>query len=301
MKFALPVLASVGLLTAILTIFICDNTREPSVAGVSVPSPPYRDYVAGSGVIEAEHGNIRIGSPTSGVVAQVMVNAGDLVHAGEPLFRLDNRDLQAELTVAEAQLKVADAEVQQPQHQLDYDESLLDRDPGAVSARDLSRLRDQLAIAKANQQLAEARVAQVKIGIERHLVRAPVTGKILRSTLRPGEYIAAAGASPLLLFGEDSTLYLRVDVNESDAWRVHPGAAAVAYVRSSPDIRVPLQFEYIQPYVVPKTALTGQSTERSDTRVLQVVYSFVRDGKPLYVGQQMDVFIQSTSDKNGGG
>jgi hypothetical protein len=57
---------------------------------------------------------------------------------------------------------------------------------------------------------------------------------------------------------------------------------------------VPLQFVRFEPYVVPKKSLTGDSTERVDTRVLQVLYSFNRDTLPLYVGQQMDVFIAAT-------
>jgi hypothetical protein len=45
--------------------------------------------------------------------------------------------------------------------------------------------------------------------------------------------------------------------------------------------------------VIPKKSLTGDSTERVDTRVLQVIYRVEDDALPLYVGQQMDVFIQA--------
>jgi HlyD family secretion protein len=60
-----------------------------------------------------------------------------------------------------------------------------------------------------------------------------------------------------------------------------------------PDLNAPLQFERFEPYVIPKVSLTGQSTERTDVRVLQVVYSFDPAALPVYVGQQMDVFIQA--------
>ena len=56
-------------------------------------------------------------------------------------------------------------------------------------------------------------------------------------------------------------------------------------------------------YVVPKASLTGASTERVDTRVLQVIFSFDRRNLPIFVGQQMDVFIEARTDspapKNG--
>jgi len=44
---------------------------------------------------------------------------------------------------------------------------------------------------------------------------------------------------------------------------------------------------------VPKRSLTGDSTERVDTRVLQVLYRFDRGDLPVYVGQQMDVFVEA--------
>jgi hypothetical protein len=45
--------------------------------------------------------------------------------------------------------------------------------------------------------------------------------------------------------------------------------------------------------VIPKKSLTGDSTERVDTRVLQALYSFDRKQLPFYIGQQMDVFIET--------
>ena len=48
----------------------------------------------------------------------------------------------------------------------------------------------------------------------------------------------------------------------------------------------------VEPYVVPKRNLTGDSLERVDTRVLQLIYEFDRPKFPVFVGQQVDVFIQ---------
>ena len=54
---------------------------------------------------------------------------------------------------------------------------------------------------------------------------------------------------------------------------------------------LPLEFVRVDPYVIPKRSLTGDNTERVDTRVLQVIYSLRTEGKPIYVGQQLDVFM----------
>lgn len=48
-----------------------------------------------------------------------------------------------------------------------------------------------------------------------------------------------------------------------------------------------------EPYVIPKKSLTGDTTERVDTRVLQVIYRVRDPNAPLYVGQQMDVYIET--------
>jgi HlyD family secretion protein len=89
-------------------------------------------------------------------------------------------------------------------------------------------------------------------------------------------------------------------VDENEASRVRPGARAEASVRGNPELKTPLHFEYIEPYVIPKKSLTGESTERVDTRVLQVIYSFHRGDFPVYVGQQMDVFIDSSAVEKSG-
>jgi HlyD family secretion protein len=44
---------------------------------------------------------------------------------------------------------------------------------------------------------------------------------------------------------------------------------------------------------VPKKSLTGDNTERVDTRVLQVIYALETKNRPIYVGQQMDVFVDA--------
>jgi len=65
----------------------------------------------------------------------------------------------------------------------------------------------------------------------------------------------------------------------------------VASLRGAPDKKYPLTFVRVEPYVIPKKSLTGDNTERVDTRVLQVIYSLKIEGKPIYVGQQLDVFL----------
>ena len=86
---------------------------------------------------------------------------------------------------------------------------------------------------------------------------------------------------------------------------MRPNTPAVAYVRGDTKQKFPLEFVHFEPYVVPKKSLTGDSTERVDTRVLQAIYQISDANAPVYVGQQMDVYIETplpsgTAHRNAG-
>lgn len=148
----------------------------------------------------------------------------------------------------------------------------------------------------AEAQVAQARAAEqaVRTEIERRIVRSPIDARILQVNIRPGEF-AATGTlmTPHVLLGAVRPLHIRVDVDEHDAWRVRAGARARAYARGNKDITTDLTFVRFEPYVVPKRSLTGDSIERVDTRVLQIIFKFEPGDLPLFVGQQVDVFIEA--------
>ena len=123
---------------------------------------------------------------------------------------------------------------------------------------------------------------------------APIAGAVLQCKVRAGEYAQAGPlATPLMLLGAVNELHVRADIDEQDARRVSPGAAAVASPRGAGGRNFALRFVRFEPYVIPKKNLTGDNTERVDTRVLQVIYALERNA-PVYVGQQMDVFINAS-------
>lgn len=167
----------------------------------------------------------------------------------------------------------------------------------AASALDLLKAgswQPDIEIAKAEVAAAEAQLEEIRTEIERLTTRSPVDGEILQVKVRLGEYAPTGVLStPLILMGNLERLHVRVDVDEHDAWRIQPGARAMAYARGNRDLSTALHFVRIEPYVVPKRSLTGESVERVDTRVLQIVYAFEPENLAVYVGQQIDVFIEA--------
>ena len=96
-----------------------------------------------------------------------------------------------------------------------------------------------------------------------------------------------------MLLGETEKLQVRAEVDEQNAPLVQASQPAAAFLKGSTENKMDLHFVRIEPFVVPKRSLTGDSLERVDTRVLQIIFEFDRPAFPVYVGQQVDVFIRS--------
>lgn len=312
-RFILPL---IGVLAAVWAAYSVVRT-QPRRAPTDPPTPPpvsdFKDTIAAVGLIEASTENIWVGTPLGGVVTRVFVTAGQSVKAGDPLFELDTRQLRAELAVrqqvvnvARARTQVAEARIADLQRQLEFAEHV--KDKRAISAEELTRRRSAVETASAELEqarteiaAAESQVQAVQVDLERSVVRAPLAAEVLQVRVRIGEFAPAAPtASPLILLGRSKPLHVRVDVDEHEAWRVRDGAHAVGHVRGNAELKAPLQFVRFEPFVVPKRSLTGDSTERVDTRVLQVIYRVEADSVPLFVGQQLDVFIDAARPGGGG-
>ncbi len=252
--------------------------------------------------------------------SQLLVQQAMLESAKRELLKLQQGPRQEDLPPLEA--KVAAAEASHANAQREFDR--LSRIGDSARTDEMDRARWDLATAKANLDAARADLARTKAGtwkpdidiaqarvdaattqvksieveLDRLIVRAPVEGTVMQLKIRKGEFASAGPlATPLILIGNIDTLHVRVDVDENDAWRVQQGARAIATVRGNRELKTDLKFVRIEPYIVPKRSLTGESNERVDTRVLQVIYAFDatefqrNNGVRVYAGQQMDVFI----------
>jgi RND family efflux transporter MFP subunit len=270
------------------------------------PKKPYAQAVAATGILEALSENVAIGVPLPGLVREVCVKVNDTVKKDQPLFKLDDRDLRAEQLSIQAQQEIASAQIRVSEAQLSKLTSQLTRlqaisDSRAVSREDLENRQQDVAISQAQLAAARAQFAasetslkRVALLIDRLTVLAPRDGDIIQVNIRAGEYAATSPKVPSLILGQTDRLQVRADIDEQNATRIRQGQKAYGYLKGDPTVTFPLEFIRVEPYVVPKVSLTGSSTERVDTRVLQVIYSLTRPSDPpLYVGQQVDVFIEA--------
>jgi len=305
-KYALQGLGLLGLAFAIWMVVVTSRAVPVAPPVVTPATPPYASYIAAAGIIETRTLDIQIGTQVAGLVTEIYVAVGNRVKRRDPLFKLDDRTLTAQLAVQRATLQTALTRVREAEasladlrNRLALAEAV--KDERAISKEDLTSRRyavqtamAHLGSAQADAKLAESQVKQTETNIDLLTVRAPVDGEVLQVHTRVGEFAQAGPlATPLMLFGNIDRLHVRVDIDENDAWRFRPQAQAKAFMRGNPSLNTLLTYEWTEPFVIPKKSLTGGTTERVDTRVMQVVYSFDRAELPVYVGQQMDIYIEA--------
>ncbi len=269
------------------------STTTPIDPPPIAPSPkPYELSVAASGIIESLSENVGLGVPEAGLVTSIEARVWDRVDQGAPLFSLDDRAVRAQLAVDTANARVARATLERLRDQLARLKSV--NDPRAVSQDEVRTREHDVAVAQAQLEAAEAQVAQDQVQLHRLTVRAPRAGTILQVNVRPGEYASATPKNPAMILGDLEHLQIRADVDEQNAPRLQAGQTATAYLKGDTTQPIELRFVRVEPFVIPKTSLTGGGTERVDTRVLQVIYAFDPPRqRSVYVGQQVDLFVKT--------
>ena len=191
--------------------------------------------------------------------AELAVRQAALVLAKEKLAKLIAQPRPEDLPPAEAKVSEAEATLADLKNQLALYDSVADK--RAISEDDLSKRRfavraaearlvqaqasltqlkagawkPDIEIARADIAAAQAQVRAIETDIERLTTRAPVDGAVLQVKIRLGEY-APIGVlqTPLILLGGVDRYHVRVDIDENDAWRIKPGATAIAFARGKP-------------------------------------------------------------------
>lgn len=152
-----------------------------------------------------------------------------------------------------------------------------------------------LAVAQGRIDAATAALATARQRLERLTVRALSPGVVLAVRIRAGERAEPGAEGGVLLLGS-RTLDLRIDIDESLAARLRPGAPARAWVRGVPDRTFTLKAVRTEPLAVGKRALSGATLEREDARVVQLLYRVGADGAAwLRPGMMMEAEIDTAA------
>lgn len=180
-----------------------------------------RDQV--SGRVHAFH-KATITAEASGRVVERLVERGDRLEAGQPLFRLDASRPRLELDRATATMRLRETDLAHAKTEFERGLKLLERN--AIS----EQRRDDLeyAVDQAENQLALARVARdtARRALADATIEAPFAGIVESTAVDTGDFVSAG--TPVASLVELSRVRLRAGVTAAEASRLTPGMRATA-------------------------------------------------------------------------
>ncbi len=202
-----------------------------------------------------------IRAPFPGVIREVLVDLGERVEAGDPLFVIESPqvgDLQARVLAARQRLEVARA---------DHERHAELRASDLVSARDLDLVRQEMETARAELDAAEASVRIIGGQIEtgggnaggRYALRAPVAGVIARRPAMTGTF--ADEQTSLATVADLRVMWAVLELPEMDAAFVRLGQPVTVAVDGIPDRRFTGKITWIAAEVDPKTRTVDARAE----------------------------------------
>ncbi len=226
--------------------------RTARAAPVTAVAPADQAVLDATGYVTARR-QATVSAKITGRVAEVLIEEGQRVEAGEVLARLDPIDANAQHALAQSQLVAASAELddlrlQQNQAARDAEraEALAARKLTSAQSVEDARLRVTTLGARLHAQSRRVEVARrglelAEVTLDNTVIRAPFDGVVTVKAAQPGEIVSpmsAGGGFTRTGIGtivDMDSLEIEVDVNESYISRVHAGQAVTANLNAYPD------------------------------------------------------------------
>lgn len=192
-----------------------------SVRVIKVESRELTGGLVASGVLVSRE-EAAVGSELAGFrVARVLVEEGAVVAAGQPLVQLDNTLIQAQIEQQTA--LVAQQAVAARQSQLQADRVVGLQGQGVVSEEQLQQRQFQAESSRAALAAQTAILNDFKTRQARMTIRAPVSGRVLERTVRPGDI---SGGGTYFRIARDNLVELDAEVPERSLSTVQVGDGA---------------------------------------------------------------------------
>jgi RND family efflux transporter MFP subunit len=188
------------------------NNKEVDIPELPVIQLSEKDTILNSDYVTAIQAirNVEIRPKVSGSLEKILVDEGQFVKKGQPLFQLNDQVMQVELERAKANLENMLAEVNTAELEISRVKLLVDKK--VVSKTELDLAQARLKAAKAKVKEAEAAKAEANIRLAFTTIRAPFDGITNRIPLKPGSVVEAGQL--LTSISDNSNIYAYFDVSE---------------------------------------------------------------------------------------
>lgn len=182
-------------------------------------------------------------------VASVFADEGDWVKQGQPLVKLDDTLLKAQIAQQAANLEQQEVAAERARAEADRVKGLDNQ--GVLSQEQIVERRLAARSADAAVAVAKAGLNDLKTRDGRLTIVAPVSGRVLERTARPGD--TSAVATTLYRIERDGLVEMGAQVDESDLGQVKLGDRATVTLPSGETVQGTVRF--ISPRVDSQTKL----------------------------------------------
>lgn len=181
---------------------------------------------------------------------------------------------------------------------LTFDEAQRDRDVAQAQYQQSQRneelvnagpLPEELARADADLSAAEAGIQLAEDKLSKCVVRAPITGTVLRVLLRQGESFGMLAPHPLFTMADASTRRVRAEVDENDIGSVHLGQKVMVSADAFSHTSFPGVVTQLANVMGRKSVVTGDPAQKSDRDILEVTADLDQAAHALPIGLRVTV------------
>lgn len=182
-----------------------------------------------------------VSAKIQGRLAELDVDEGSWVTAGQVIARLDNTDLQAQIEVARAGVQQATADLAEKQRQLRLTQGLAN--DGVVSQDQLQAAMSRVRVAEGALSQSKASLSLAEANFQNTIIRAPFAGVVVKKMAEVGESVApippgvnlSTSAGAIVGIADMATLEAEADVSETNIAKLQRNQPAQISLDAIPD------------------------------------------------------------------
>jgi HlyD family secretion protein len=134
--------------------------------------------------------------------------------------------------------------------------------------------------------------AEAPAYLEKTNVRSPLDGIVLRKFRPPGESVSTQFDSPIVTPADDSSLRVRLDVDEADVARLRVGQHSFVTAEAYGTKKFTGQVIRVDHILGKKNVRADKPRERLDTKILETLVE-LDAGQKLPLGLRADAFVEA--------
>jgi RND family efflux transporter MFP subunit len=150
--------------------------------------------------------SVAIKARLESVITEVHFRDGAMVNAGDLLFTLDSRQLEAEIKRVEAVIAGAAAQQEQAERDVERYSELVKKN--ATTQVTLNNAQTQVNIASALAGSNRATLENLKVQLSWTTIRAPISGRISAANVKVGNFVRPADTAPLATINQIKPVYV---------------------------------------------------------------------------------------------